>query len=208
MFSRFFSKRLDFVIAFCITGVSMKTMDTELTRKQQEKQQQTSDHRIACSDDHAGSIAPPQTSPGVGSSGSAVRIVSNRKVLAGGGRRSAYRRGVPIEVGAKDPNLDRDSADDRRRFHQGSRARRRGHRHYAIGSGWSRRQRKRSPASRSEATARTSGEILAIKLPRLGSRIYGSSVQRACWAGETVGSLGDRSRHSIDATTFRIARVI
>ena len=58
MFSRFFSKRLDFVIAFCITGVSMKTMDTELTRKQQEKQQQTSDHRIACSDDHAGSIVP------------------------------------------------------------------------------------------------------------------------------------------------------
>jgi hypothetical protein len=146
-------------------------MDEKLTTTEQK----TSGYRIACSDYHAGSDAgstiPPQASLGVGSSGNAVRIIIDRKVLAGDGRRGAYRRGVPIEVDAKDPILERESADDRRRFHQVWRARSRKNQSHAAASVWVRWQYRRSPAKRPEAMAGLLRENPANKLPRLGSRI-------------------------------------
>ena len=76
---------------------------------------ESSDDQITCSGDPAGSKTP-RTSPEVGSSGSVNRVRLNRENLAGDGRHAAYRRGVPIEVDAIDPTLERNSANDRRRF--------------------------------------------------------------------------------------------
>ena len=122
---------------------------------------------------------PPRPSARIGSSGSAVRTSFFRKVLADDGRRAAYRRGAPFEVDAKDPTLERELTDDRRRFHPDRRPRPKADRIHVGDFNRRHRHKRRSLASRPEAMAGESKGDPGRPVVRKDSRIHGSSVQRA-----------------------------
>ena len=144
----------------------------------------------------------PPASRGDGSSGSAIRACPNRKNLADDGRRAAQRRGAPIEVDAKDPTLERDAEDGRRRFSRDRKASSRRNWTHAETAILDSRHTRRSPAPKPEAMAGNSQGDPCGQVARKGSRILGSSVRRAFGRGRPGSAL-----YEIDATTSRIALV-
>ena len=181
-------------------------MDAKLTTRKRK----TSDHRIACSDFHKGSIVPPngpgsriireRSSEDPGSGGSDRRR-SSRRIQEGRSNRSGRVGPDPEIRTSRRPSpfpsrsQDRKASSRKRTFH-------------VEASPRDNRHPRRSPALGPEAMAGVHREIPAAKLPRLGNRIHGSSVQSVSGRRRPERTPLAIDRYRMVSTTRRMARVI
>lgn len=154
-------------------------MDAKLTTTQRGN----SDFRIACSDYHKGSITPPN-GPGCG----IIRERSSEHLRSEDfDRRRSSRQvqeGRPNRSGRVSPNPETKTCRRPSPYPSGSK--RLDSKTYGSCRSLYERPRhpRRSPVLGPEAMAGVLREIPAAKLPRLGNRIYGSSVQASLGGGD------------------------